>query len=255
MVVWGHPDYGGDSKAVVQQLRSGVTSLRGNGYAFAALREDLSVITWGNRDRGGDASSVAMQLADGVAAVYVNQRAFAALKLGGAVVSWGHPSFGGDSSAVASQLLAGIVDIHSNPHAFAALKKDGAVVTWGDRYLGGDSSIVAGRLATDVVAVQGNRSAFAALRRTRLPKMAISAEVPPTQSYGAQSTEEGNRRTALYGEDLSFAASRDDESCVAFSDPCTGQSALTRTQRHPARTSMAFGRVFRPTRTSKFESR
>lgn len=109
-------------------------------------------------------------------------------------------------------------------------------MTWGDSCLGGDSSSVGGRLEQDVIAVQGNRSAFAALRRIRKldsPRGTPSVEDAPLQNHRAGPTDDAATRTVLYGEDLSFAASGDTEKCVASSDPCTGQSALTRGKRPP----------------------
>merc|ERR1712032_1063111 len=106
------------------------------------------------------------------------------------------------------------------------------VVTWGDDSLGCDSSGVAAQLADGVIAIQGNRSAFAALRRIRIPG---SLPFTPTAEAAAErhiadASAGQDSRTMLYGEDLSFAASRDSASCVASSDPCTGQSALTAQQ-------------------------
>jgi len=70
--------------------------------AFAALKNDGSVVTWGGV--GGDSSRVRGQLSNGVTQLYSNQNAFAALKQDGSVVTWGDGSFGGNSIAVATQL-------------------------------------------------------------------------------------------------------------------------------------------------------
>ena len=73
-------------------------------YAFAALREDGSVITWGNSDYGGDSSSIAAHLKSGVKKIYSADSAFAAVKEDGSVITWGDEDSGGDSSSVAGQL-------------------------------------------------------------------------------------------------------------------------------------------------------
>ena len=61
----------------------------GNGYAFAAVKVDGSVVTWGRADSGGDSRGVAEQLSSGVQTVVGNSFAFAAVKVDGSVVTWG----------------------------------------------------------------------------------------------------------------------------------------------------------------------
>ena len=54
---WGHAEYGGDSSAVLDQLR-GVQQIQATDSAFAAMLEDGSVVTWGHAEYGGDSSAV-----------------------------------------------------------------------------------------------------------------------------------------------------------------------------------------------------
>lgn len=82
-----------------------------NTYAFAALRNDSTVVTWGNLEWGGDSSAVFSQLTE-VQQVFPNAFAFTALKSDGTVVTWGHSAHGGNHSAEASQ-LTGVVGINS----------------------------------------------------------------------------------------------------------------------------------------------
>ena len=139
--------------AVTQVFSTGPST---GGSAFAALREDGSVVTWGENDRGGDSltgygtkSSVADELdADGTPAVtqvFSTVRAFAALREDGSVVTWGAAPRGGDSSSVADELDAdgspAVTQVFSTNEAFAALRKDGSVVTWGEGRSGGNSSV------------------------------------------------------------------------------------------------------------------
>jgi len=56
--------------------------------AFAALKEDKTVVTWGSADHGGDSSSVQSQLQQ-VQAMYATNGLFSALKQDGSVVTWG----------------------------------------------------------------------------------------------------------------------------------------------------------------------
>ena len=80
-----------------------------NRGAFAALKEDGSVVTWGRSDLGGDISSVSSQLASGVSQIFSTYSAFAALKDDGFVITWGPSWAGGDSSSVAGDLQSGVV--------------------------------------------------------------------------------------------------------------------------------------------------
>jgi Ca2+-binding RTX toxin-like protein/alpha-tubulin suppressor-like RCC1 family protein len=138
--------------------------------AFAALREDGSVVTWGLSGFGGDCSAVSSQLngAVPVVDVFSSWTAFAALRTDGSVVTWGDQSRGGDSSGVSSNLNGNIdvVNVYSTMAAFAALREDGSVVTWGAQSGGGDSSGVSSNLNgnIDVVNVYSTMAAFAALR-------------------------------------------------------------------------------------------
>ena len=61
--------------------------------AFAALREDGSVVTWGVSDPGGDSSAVASELNGDIDVIKIvsNYASFAALREDGSVVTWGHP--------------------------------------------------------------------------------------------------------------------------------------------------------------------
>ena len=133
-----------------------------NGYAFAAIREDGSVVTWGESDRGGNSSAVASQLNGDVDVVQVFSApgAFAALREDGSVVTWGNSWKGLCYWAEDS------VQVFSTRYAFAAIREDGAVVTWGPSDYGGNSSAVANKLNGDVNVVQvfSAESAFAALR-------------------------------------------------------------------------------------------
>ena len=114
--------------------------------AFAALKEDGSVVTWGYSDWGGNSSAVSGELQSGVTQIYSNWNAFAALKEDGSVITWGHSDNGGNSSAVSGDLQSDVTQVFSTGSAFAALKEDGSVVTWGSSYFGGDSSGVSGEL-------------------------------------------------------------------------------------------------------------
>ncbi|MCX5936935.1 MAG: VCBS domain-containing protein, partial [Cyanobium sp. LacPavin_0920_WC12_MAG_62_9] len=75
-----------------------------NRYAFAALRNDGSVVTWGHSDLGGNSNAVASRLTSDVVQIFSGAGAFAALKTDGSVVTWG----GLSSSSVAGSLTSGV---------------------------------------------------------------------------------------------------------------------------------------------------
>ena len=97
--------------------------------AFAAIKDDGSVVTWGYAEQGGDSTSVADKLSGVVVQISSSDRAFAVLKGDGSVVTWGCALAGGDSTSVADKLHGGVVQISSTQQAFAAIKDDGSVVT------------------------------------------------------------------------------------------------------------------------------
>ncbi|MDT9267658.1 hypothetical protein, partial [Limnospira sp. PMC 1223.20] len=74
---------------VEEQLQSGVIEIFNNQFAFAALKDDGSVVTWGLLDSGGNSDIVAQDLESGVEGVYATRSGFAALKNDGSVVVWG----------------------------------------------------------------------------------------------------------------------------------------------------------------------
>ena len=110
-----------DPASSEQDARPDLLHVFSNDFAFAALKDDGSIVTWGSPTLGGDSSSVAAQLTGGVVHVFSTDYAFAALKNDGSVVAWGDSSYGGNSATVASQLQSGVAKIFSNETAFAAL--------------------------------------------------------------------------------------------------------------------------------------
>jgi hypothetical protein len=73
-------------------MASGVVSIYHSDRAFAALKNDSSVVAWGNAGHGGNpaAATVAL-LTSGVHAVCANDVAFSAIQTDGTIVAWGHP--------------------------------------------------------------------------------------------------------------------------------------------------------------------
>jgi hypothetical protein len=250
VVTWGDPGYGGNSSIysrlwngsefvysyqdVSGSLASNVASVYSNFFAFAALKNDGSVVTWGDAYNGGNSTGVSTQLSSNVKAVYSNSYAFAALKTNGSVVSWGNSTYGGNSSAVSGNLSSNVTAVYSNPYAFAALKSDGSVVTWGDATKGGNSTAVTGNLTSNVTAVYSNRYAFAALKSDGSVVTWGDANNGGNSSIVYETQEEGlygpitiysytsvadslsSNVTAVYSNETAFAALKSDGSVVTW---------------------------------------
>ncbi len=189
IITWGDSGRGGDATGttspatniktladantdgVADVLASGVQTVSGSVYAYAALKSDGSVVSWGDGDYGGDATGtttatnhsladlnadgVADLLESGVVEVFGGRYSFSALKNDGSVVSWGHRRYGGDqtqasgdsqtmplpdlnTNGVADLLESQVVKIYATYRAYCALKSDGSIVAWGEDNEGGD---------------------------------------------------------------------------------------------------------------------
>ena len=159
-------------KEISPLLESGVvTDIFSTDGAFAALKDNGSVVTWGAGKNffknfpaqayGGNSNSVELQ--NGVTNIFSNSAAFAALKSDHSVITWGDIDQGGDSRKVSGDLAGGVVDIVSNDAGFAAIKNDGSVVIWGgDNNRKFDSSLGA---PVDVTGIVASAQSFAALQR------------------------------------------------------------------------------------------
>ncbi|WP_167599358.1 DUF4347 domain-containing protein, partial [Chlorobaculum sp. 24CR] len=194
-----------------------------NAYAFAAIREDGSVVTWGDSRYGGDSTGVATQLNGyyDVIKVYSTNYAFAALREDGKVITWGLDSAGGNS---VDTDLTKVVEVFSTHYAFAALREDGSVVAWSKgSCCGADTFPVASKLNgdIDVVEVFSTYEAFAALREDG------SVVTWGDSTYGGG----GNGLTALDGTTNvvqvfstygAFAALREDGSVVTWGNVSWG---------------------------------
>ena len=81
-MTWGHCVCGEISTEVQEQLRTGVKHVYSTALAFAALKDDGSVVTWGQTGWGGKNDQV-RELRAGVQHVYSTNYAFAAVKAQG----------------------------------------------------------------------------------------------------------------------------------------------------------------------------
>ena len=155
--VWGKYADGGDlsypwvnegSPLFAQNgVGSDVQEIYSTDSAFAALKNDGTVVTWGNPQRGGNPGAVS-NLLQGVVDIVSTNSGFAALTGDGTVISWGEglqdPFPPAPVHTDVSKVIANTVD------SFVALKKDGSVVAWGNPITGGDISSVAFELSSGV---------------------------------------------------------------------------------------------------------
>eukprot|EP00811_Abedinium_folium_P035162 NODE_797_length_2759_cov_5.878419.p1 GENE.NODE_797_length_2759_cov_5.878419~~NODE_797_length_2759_cov_5.878419.p1 ORF type:complete len:864 (-),score=180.59 NODE_797_length_2759_cov_5.878419:166-2532(-) len=166
VVTWGDGGSVGklsaDSTAVGPLLNGGVVAVCSTHDAFAALKDDGSVVAWGSPLVGGNIQgAIGGTTSSGVRAVAAHDGGFAALKDDGSVVCWGH---GVETTAVQDQLTGGVREVYGSSYAFAALKDDGSVVAWGDRHCGGDSSGVKDQLTGGVQKIIVSTHAFVAVK-------------------------------------------------------------------------------------------
>ncbi|WP_315856103.1 VCBS domain-containing protein, partial [Synechococcus lacustris] len=191
-----------------------------NWGAFAALRDDGSVVTWGEPSYGGDSSGVSAKLASGIVQVYSSEFAFAALKSDGSLVVWGHSDYGGNSTLVQTELNSNVIQVYSSNAAFAALKGDGSVVTWGQSEAGGDSSAVSGQLqfgVTEIVSTgftDPNGAAFAALKSDGSVVTWGASDFGGNAS--SASTDLSSGVTQLFSTGRAFAALKSNGSVVTW---------------------------------------
>ena len=117
VMTWGPADYGGDSRAVQEQLKNVQQIQSSPGYfegAFAAIRGDGSVVTWGSARGGGDSSAVQHQLKN-VQQIQASRSAFAALLGDGSVVTWGIQRYGGDSGGDSRAVQDRLKNVQQSP--------------------------------------------------------------------------------------------------------------------------------------------
>ncbi|WP_028773801.1 RCC1 domain-containing protein [Shewanella waksmanii] len=162
---WGMENFDVGYDEIKRQLNNVsqiVTTSATNGGAFAAMKQDGTVVLWGASDWGAHNGGQTLENISSITASYNNGGgAFAAIKLDGTVITWGNPYNGGDSGTVSGD-LHDVISITATGSAFAALKRDGTVVVWGNEGSGGDASSVASEL-NDVVDIIASEAAFSAL--------------------------------------------------------------------------------------------
>ena len=138
VAVYGHRLYGGDCRAVQDQLLN-VQHLQATDRAFAAIRGDGNVVTWGDPDYGGDSSAVRDQLKS-VQRPRTRRSHWRTRRLSfdrawphgfvamwdSSIVSWGDRG----SSNEKLEARKKVKQIQASEHAVAAILEDGSVQVW-----------------------------------------------------------------------------------------------------------------------------
>ena len=205
-------------KEISPLLASGVvTDISATDGAFAALKDDGSVVTWGAGKNffkdfpevayGGNSNMV--ELGSGVRKIFSNSAAFAALKSDGSVITWGDRDQGGKSDSVSADLAANVVDIASNDAGFAAIKSDRSVVIWGG-YSNREFDSLSG-VPENVVSIVSSKQSFAALQRDGSVKSWGEIQMQLTQK---ELLAEGVE--SIVANDDAFAALKDNGGVITW---------------------------------------
>ena len=138
------PDYH-SIPAIASDLGSKIVNIVPSKTAFAALKEDGSVVVWGLPEGGGDNTQVAHL--SHIKRIVASRFSFAALDDKGTVFTWGLANFGGrpefsfpptmtqaERDDFLRFLSKDVVQVIPSAYGFAALKADGSLVAWGRRY-------------------------------------------------------------------------------------------------------------------------
>ncbi|OLP85416.1 hypothetical protein AK812_SmicGene33593 [Symbiodinium microadriaticum] len=200
---------------------SNVLRVYANPFAFAAVKDDGSVVTWGLATAGGDSSSVRLQLSTGVCTIFSTRSAFAALKEDGSVVTWGNAQSGGGPPPC----TGAVQSISATDAAFAALTRNFGVHAWGDPAAGGHPHEVSADLAGGVLAVFGCKCAFAAIKHDG--SVICWGAAVARQGFDSVRCKFGNMQVRhIASTSNAFAALMAGGSVICWGDPaCGGDSS------------------------------
>ncbi|SSC10332.1 discoidin domain-containing protein [thiotrophic endosymbiont of Bathymodiolus puteoserpentis (Logatchev)] len=194
-------------KKVPTAIDLGYTKIYSNEYAFAVLKTNGLITTWGDLKHGGKKAPNA-PTDSGYTNIYSTTSAFAALARDGSIKVWGNAHSGGKGAPSGS----GYTKIYSNRKAFATLKPNGSIKAWGHPYFGGINA-PAGRGYTKIYSTA---NAFAALKANG------SIKVWGNPKYGIKKAPTGKGYTNIYSTTDAFAALKADGSIKAWGNPDSG---------------------------------
>jgi alpha-tubulin suppressor-like RCC1 family protein len=204
-------------------IGSNVKNIYSTDYAFAALKNDGSVITWGDFNYGGNSDTVKEHLQSDIKKIYSGQFIFAALKNDGSIITWGRKENAIKPNANKLFRLTpppDNLDLVKRCFSFAggaALKNNGSVIAWG--YL--DNFVpIKKYLQSNVRNIYSNNFAFAALKND-------GSVITWGKDYGSNLALKkhlslGSGIIDIYSTSDAFAALRVDGSVITWGDPIKG---------------------------------
>ena len=199
-------------KDISPLVQSGVVDIFSNTVAFAAIKDNGSVVTWGVDDFGGDSSYEFQNLQSNVKKIFSSRKSFAALKSDGSVVSWGEFGREGGYIEVAGDLQSGVIDIVSNDYAFVAIKDDGTMASWGNSpTTTGLFGFLTEEERGEVRRVVATKGAFAALKRDESVISWGNEVIRPLEQEALDATV-----ISIVANDDAFAALRRDGSVITW---------------------------------------
>jgi hypothetical protein len=137
-------------------ISSGVTDVVSNNNAFAALKNDGSVVVWGASSYGGSQAALPAGLDQDVVKVAGNRFGFLALKTDGTVVPWGQSFYVPNTSTLAD-LESAIVDVKGLDYYWVLELEDGSHLLWGWN----DLLLQLGKNPTDLQAYKSSSGSLA----------------------------------------------------------------------------------------------
>ena len=234
------------------KLQSGVKEIHSTRGAFAALKEDGSVVIWGKIDGGGSAAWGGHRYLSAEDLAYINSlsdatsmtnelyrlshkpleerktkeivacsNGFAALREDGTIYTWGAVT-GITSNFQDSNKK--FISITSNSGAFAAIAEDGSVSTWGENRSGGNMEItpdytktysIKSKLNADVIKIIGAGQIFSALKKDG--SVVIWGKTTLGAGSNAYPSELLNGVSEIFTDGKSFYAKKEDLSYVIWS--------------------------------------
>ena len=203
------------SKDVTALLEEGVVDIVANNDAFAALKEDGSVVTWGDRDRGGWPGSVENKVQSDVVKILpcynLMEECFVAIKSSGEAVVWPF-----HDRVPLGDLASGVVDVVYTNGSTVAIKEDGSVLIWWSYYPSGyfpSGHLPGGGRPEKVEKVFANADAYASIR---LDGMVGSWGDISMREMEFELVNKGAPVVHIFSNDYAFAALKKDGSVVTW---------------------------------------
>jgi len=198
-----------------------VQSVSMNDAAFAALKQDGTVVTWGSAYHGGESQYLAAKLKD-IKAIYAGPSAFTAVTQNGELISWGSVNDGQESQKQLARLseFTSAIKVVNTAFGFAALMADGRVYGWGEGFLPESRVLFPLALANSpansqekVIDIIANDGAYAALKANG--DVVVWGHIRHGGNTAALQKKLQHVR-ALYATEMGFVALRGDGTAIGW---------------------------------------